>query len=71
MKRVMLLLLIIVDVLSFSAGKRNYDEAKYRSDVLARASSMIGWKYSNDKRMQAGHADCSSLVGRASHQAGR
>ncbi len=70
MKRVMLLLLIIVDVLSFSAGKGNYDEAKYRSDVLARASSMIGWKYSNDKRMQAGHADCSSLVGRASHQAG-
>lgn len=63
------LIFLIIGVLSF-ANKGNYDETKFRQDVINYAMANLGVPYSNDRRMQNGYYDCSSYVGRAVRAAG-
>ncbi|MDR2878612.1 MAG: hypothetical protein LBV03_01680 [Fusobacteriales bacterium] len=63
MKKICLLLFIILNCLSFS-DKGNYDDTKFRQNLISWANSKIGSKYDMNDRWGANTYDCSSFISR-------
>ena len=69
MKKIVFSLLFLIGMLTF-ANKGNYDETKFRQDIINYAMNNLGKPYSNDYRMRDGYFDCSSYIGKAVRAAG-
>ena len=63
MKKIYLFLFIIISFLGFS-NKGNYDDTKFRQDLVNWANSKIGQSYSMNDRWGATTFDCSSFISR-------
>ena len=63
MKKIYLFLFIIISFLGFS-NKGNYDDTKFRQDLINWANSKIGQSYSMNDRWGATTFDCSSFISR-------
>lgn len=68
-KIIMIFSFICLSILSF-ANKGNYDDTKFRQDIINYAVNNLNRPYSNQYRMRGGYFDCSSYVGRATAAAG-
>lgn len=68
MRKVSVILFLMINLLCFS--KKNYDETKFRQDMINWASSKVGAEYSMENRWGENTYDCSSLISRGLREIG-